>query len=215
MTASIQSRRGSSPPHSVWSQSPPVIHVPAGTVGGERRDARDELRRRRASRSCTEARRKPPSTKCTCASMKPGTRNCPPVDDHRAAGRRRMSAVVPTAAIRSPAMATASAAGAPGCRSDTAVGKGACVRARDLRKGSTIRHCSPRTERRREQLQGPATDVCASANFIARQTYGRGWRVQQDAGGAADTYLGPLESNAIRIRAIRALRTSFHCSSSR
>ena len=32
MTASIQSRRGSSPPHSVWSQSPPVIQVPGGTV---------------------------------------------------------------------------------------------------------------------------------------------------------------------------------------
>ncbi len=32
VAASIQSRRGSSPPQSVWSQSPPVIHVPGGTV---------------------------------------------------------------------------------------------------------------------------------------------------------------------------------------
>ena len=43
VTASIQSRDGSSPPHSVWSQSPPVIHAPRLLLLGELADAADEL----------------------------------------------------------------------------------------------------------------------------------------------------------------------------
>jgi hypothetical protein len=70
----------------------------------------------RASRSCTEARPIPPSMKWMCESMKPGTIICPAPSMIRAAAgvSFRISALDPTAAIRSPATAMALAHGRRG-----------------------------------------------------------------------------------------------------
>ena len=69
-----------------------------------------------ASRSCTEARLEPPAAKCTCVSMKPGTSIAPSASTSRVAGptRPRCPRRSPTAAMRSPSTATASAQGRSG-----------------------------------------------------------------------------------------------------
>jgi hypothetical protein len=118
VTASIQPRAGSSPPHSEWSQSPPVIHVPGETVAANARMRATNSSRDLASRSCTEARRNPPSMKWTWASMKPGTTSRPAASSVAASGTltaaARTSSFVPTWAMRSPAIAIASAQGRSG-----------------------------------------------------------------------------------------------------
>ena len=61
----------------LWSQSPPVIQVPAGTVAAKAlmRATNSSRRPRVAQLHRREA--KPPSTKCTCESMNPGTTRRP------------------------------------------------------------------------------------------------------------------------------------------
>src|ERR1039458_9974892 len=59
--ASIHSFRGSSPPQFWWSQSPPVIQVPGGTVAAKALIRATNSSLPRASRSCTEPRLRPRS----------------------------------------------------------------------------------------------------------------------------------------------------------
>ena len=113
VTESIQSRRGSSPPHCSWSQFPSVIHAPAGSAAAYCLMRPMNSAGVLASRSCTDARPKPPATKWTCESMNPGTTIIPPASMTRVSGRASFftSALVPTTAMRSPVTASASAHG--------------------------------------------------------------------------------------------------------
>jgi hypothetical protein len=101
-----------------WSQSPPVIQRPLGSFAAKSRMRSRNSASLRASRSCTSARCSPPVRKWTCASLKPGTTSLPPRSTTRVLGpiHLRTSAIVPAAAMREPAHATASACG---CRSFT------------------------------------------------------------------------------------------------
>jgi hypothetical protein len=88
-----------------------------------------------ASRSWTDASPKPPLRKCTCVSMKPGTSIMPRASITRVVGAvsLRTSAPEPTATMRSPAAATASAHGRRESpvqtRALTTAMVGACARA--------------------------------------------------------------------------------------
>jgi hypothetical protein len=113
VTESIQSRRGSSPPQSSWSQLPFVIHAPGGSVFAYSPMRRANSRGVFASRSCTDARPNPAERKCTCESMNPGTTIIPWASITRVADVTdlRTSALDPTTVIRSPLIAIASAHG--------------------------------------------------------------------------------------------------------
>ena len=111
--ASIQSRRGSSPPQFVWSHAPPVIHSPGSAARANAAIRNTNSSGVGASRSCTDARELPPARKCTCVSMNPGTSRPPsaaicsvPSPIYGA-----ISAADPTATISVPETATASAQG--------------------------------------------------------------------------------------------------------
>ena len=93
-------RRDRVDPVAGWQFASPVLMVP-GVL---------------ASRSCTDARPDPPSTKCTCVSIKPGVSICPLALICTVSGptSRAISSLSPTALIRSPVTATASAQGCAG-----------------------------------------------------------------------------------------------------
>ena len=113
VTESIHSFRGSSPPQFWWSQFPCRIQAPAGIMAACSLMRRTNSSRVLASRSWTEVRPKPPSMKWTCESMKPGTTIIPFASITRVSGRTSLliSALDPTAVMRSPATRTASAQG--------------------------------------------------------------------------------------------------------
>src|SRR6202167_96956 len=98
---------------SSWSHPPPVIQRPGGSLA-----ANSAMRRRNsssdfASRNCTPAKLSPPLTKCTCASLKPGSTSLPPTSSTSVPApiHLRISPLGPTATMRFPRQATASARG--------------------------------------------------------------------------------------------------------
>ena len=114
VTASMSARVGSGAPgHRCSSQLPPSIHSPWAV-----RFARSPIRLANsagvaASFRSTASSCAPPVIRWMWASSKPGMRNRPLASITRVAGprRRSTSARLPTARIRSPAIATASASG--------------------------------------------------------------------------------------------------------
>ncbi len=108
VTESIHSARGSSPPQLVWSQSPPVIHVPGDTPAAKSPMRRMSSSGVSASLSWTEDSRYPPVRKCTWPSMKPGVTRPPSASRTRVSGpiHGSSSSPDPTATMRSPEIAT-------------------------------------------------------------------------------------------------------------
>ena len=113
VTESIQWRVGSSPPQRVWSQSPSVIHAPFGTVFAKALMRAMNSAGVDASRSFTIASPRPALMMWVWLSMNPGTSICPCASTTFAPAPVifRISALEPTAAMRSPRTAIASAHG--------------------------------------------------------------------------------------------------------
>ena len=97
--------------HLVSSQFPPRIHSPFGVTFARSPISRANSCALLASFSCTLSSCIPPETKCTCASLNPGKTSFPPASITCVRGPRQpsISEAEPTATIRSPRTATASA----------------------------------------------------------------------------------------------------------
>src|SRR5215831_1699151 len=99
--------------HFCSSQSPPTIHSPLAVVFTRSPILRANSSGEAASFNCTSERWSPPSTKCTCASLNPGNSSLPCASSTFVWGPCHVSTSVelPTATMRSPSTASASAWG--------------------------------------------------------------------------------------------------------
>lgn len=108
--------RGAPPPHLSWSQSPPRIHVPGGSVSANSLMRRANSSGESASRRSTLESWNPPSMKWVWLSMNPGSTIRPPnlTTSVPSPRRARTSRSVPTAWMNPPFTATACAGSEPG-----------------------------------------------------------------------------------------------------
>ena len=111
---SLVGRRGGL--HCSWSHAPSVSQAPVGFANAKAASRRVKSAGSFVCRRSIASRLKPPPDMCVCASMNPGTTRRPfaSMTCVAAPRQRSISALVPTATIRSPRTASAWAEGRAG-----------------------------------------------------------------------------------------------------